>query len=107
MSIVRTIGTDGCVNWSSIDPISRVVVRPQSCGAASLRSGNIHVADRGFGKAYDSSPFENKVAAIGPHPDSPLCVPVDPKADSPPSAQTLPFINRCILLAAIPAKGEV
>jgi hypothetical protein len=29
------------------------------------------------------------------------------KADSLLSAQTLPFINRCILLAAIPAKGEV
>jgi hypothetical protein len=29
------------------------------------------------------------------------------KADSLLSAQTLPFINRRILLAAIPAKGEV
>jgi hypothetical protein len=74
MSIVRTFGTDGCVNWSSIDPISRVVVRPQSCGAASLRSGNIHVADRRFGKAYDSSPFENKVVAIGSYSDSRLSI---------------------------------
>ena len=74
MSIVRTCGTDGCVNWSSIDPISRVVVRPQSCGVASLRSGNIHVADRGFGKAYDSSPFENKMAAIGSYPERLLLV---------------------------------
>jgi hypothetical protein len=30
-----------------------------------------------------------------------------PNADSPQPAQTLPFSNRCILLAAIPAKGEV
>ena len=89
MSIVRTFGTDGCVNWSSIDPISRVVVRPQSCGVASLRSGNIHVADRGFGKAYDSSPFENKMAAIGSFPDSRLWPFVDPKADCLFSAQKL------------------
>ncbi len=46
-------------------------------------------------------------AAIGSHPDRPLCVPVDPKADSPLSAQTLPLSKRCIRLAAIPAKGEV
>jgi hypothetical protein len=29
------------------------------------------------------------------------------RADCPLPAQTLPFSNRCILLAAIPAKGEV
>jgi len=91
VSIVRTFGTDGCVNWSSIDPISRVVVRPQSCGVASVRSGNIHVADRGFGKAYDSSPFENKMAAIGSCPDSPLFAFVDPKAAFPQPAHFRPF----------------
>ena len=91
MSIVRTFGTDGCVNWSSIDPISRVVVRPQSCGVASLRSGNIHVADRGFGKAYDSSPFENKMAAMLSRADRQLSDLRARKADSPLSAQFRPF----------------
>jgi hypothetical protein len=32
---------------------------------------------------------------------------VDPKAAFPQSAQTLPFSNKCILLVAIPATGEV
>ena len=91
MSIVRTFGTDGCVNWSSIDPISRVVVRPQSCGVASLRSGNIHVADRGFGKAYDSSPFENKMAAIGSGADRRLSARRTRKADYQQTTQISSF----------------